>query len=129
MAKSKGFISFDYDNDAALKEFLIGQAKNEDSPFEIADFSIKEHLSGDWEKKAEAKINLVDFVCVICGEKTDTAKGVSAELTIARKNKIPYFLLAGYSDKNCKAPIAATAEDKMYLWTWDNLKKLIGGAR
>lgn len=129
MAKSRGFISFDYDNDAALKDFLIGQAKNEDSPFEIADYSIKEHLSGDWEKKAEAKINQVDFVCVICGEKTDTAKGVSAELTIARKNNISYFLLAGYKDKTCKLPIAAAKDDKLYSWTWDNLKALINGAR
>ena len=28
------FVSFDYDYDKTLKDFLIGQAKNPDSPFE-----------------------------------------------------------------------------------------------
>jgi hypothetical protein len=39
--KTPVFISFDYDHDVALKEFLVGQAKNEDSPFFIQDWSIK----------------------------------------------------------------------------------------
>ncbi|WP_291648972.1 hypothetical protein [Bosea sp. (in: a-proteobacteria)] len=51
MAKKRAFISFDYDNDETLKTFLIGQAKLPDSPFELADWSIKEHITGDWEKK------------------------------------------------------------------------------
>lgn len=40
--KARCFISFDYDNDSDLKNLLVGQAKYEDSPFEIADWSIKE---------------------------------------------------------------------------------------
>ena len=44
MAKTKVFISFDYDHDETLKEFLVGQAKLEDSPFELADWSIKEAI-------------------------------------------------------------------------------------
>ena len=32
MAKTKVFVSFDFDNDKALKEFIVGQAKNSDSP-------------------------------------------------------------------------------------------------
>lgn len=39
--KSRVFISFDYDHDVVLKEFLIGQAKLDDSPFWIADWAIK----------------------------------------------------------------------------------------
>ena len=42
MAKNKVFISFDFDNDRALKEFMVGQARNADSPFEISDHSLKE---------------------------------------------------------------------------------------
>jgi hypothetical protein len=42
MAKKKVFVSFDYDNDKPLKEFIIGQAKLADSPFEVIDFSLKE---------------------------------------------------------------------------------------
>jgi len=129
MAKKRAFISFDYDHDSFLKEALVGQATNEDSPFELADFSIKEALTGDWKKKATPRIKGVDVVVVICGENTDTASGVSAELELAQEEGIPYFLLKGYSDKTCVKPKAANSDDKIYKWTWDNLKSLFNGAR
>lgn len=51
MSKVRVFISFDYDHDSDLKTMLVGQAKNEDSPFEIDDWSVKEELSGIGKKK------------------------------------------------------------------------------
>jgi hypothetical protein len=129
MAKRRVFVSFDYDHDEILKIFLVGQAKNEDSPFELADWSIKEPITGDWKKKASTRIRGVDLVIVICGEYTDKAMGVNAELTIAQEEIVPYFLLKGYSDKPCKIPKTAKTTDKLYNWTWDNLKNLVGGAR
>lgn len=129
MSKKRVFVSYDFDNDSFLKEAIVGQAKNPDSPFDLADFSLKEPLSGNWKEKITPRIKGVDIVVVLCGEKTDTATGVSAELKIARENNVSYFLLKGYSDKNCKKPLAAKADDKMYNWTWQNLKNLIGGAR
>lgn len=129
MAKTRTFISFDYDHDSNLKTLLVGQSKNEDSPFEITDMSIKEAITEDWKKKARTRIKGCDVVVVICGEHTDTATGVSAELTIAQEEKVDYFLLKGYSDKTCVKPKAAKSSDKIYNWTWDNLKLLIGGSR
>lgn len=133
MTKKRAFISFDYDNDSDLKNLLVGQAKNEDSPFEIADWSVKEAISGDWKSEARDKIKKTSVVIVICGEKTDTATGVSAELKMAQEEKIPYFLLSGrkYDDKTKtnKKPKSAKSTDQMYNWTWDNLKLLINGNR
>lgn len=128
MAK-KVFISFDYDNDFTLKEFLVGQAKHEDSPFEISDASIKEHLTGNWKEKARTRIKSADMMAVICGEKTNTAAGVAAELELAQEEELPYFLLKGYKEKTCVKPTTAKSTDKMYNWTWDNLKNLIAGGR
>jgi hypothetical protein len=123
------FISFDYDHDEDLKNLLVGQARNPDSPFEIADYSVKEPLTGDWTKKVREKLKLVGIVVVICGEHTDTANGVSAELQIAQELEKNYFLLWGRSEKTCVKPKAAKASDKIYKWTWDNLKALVGGSR
>jgi hypothetical protein len=128
MAKVPVFISFDYDNDATLKEFVVGQAKHDDSPFEITDHSIK-MASPDWKDKARAAIRRANQVIVICGLSTDTATGVNAEIRIAREEATPYFLLAGYKDAANKKPTAALDSDKMYQWTWDNLKTLIAGGR
>ena len=129
MAKTRTFVSFDYDHDSDLKTLLIGQAKNLDSLFEITDMSIKEAISDDWKKKARTRIKGCGVVVVICGEHTDTAAGVSAELKIAQEESVNYFLLKGRSDKACVKPKAAKDTDKIYNWTWDNLKALIGGSR
>ncbi len=47
----RAFVSFDYDHDKGVKEMLAGQEKNPDTPFSIADFSIKEVISSDWKAK------------------------------------------------------------------------------
>ena len=125
----KVFISFDYDHDEILKIYLVGQAKNPDSPFVIKDYSIKEAIQNNWKEKARDRIKQCDVVVVICGEHTNTANGVSAELKIAQEENIPYFLLQGYNDKKCIKPQAASYSDKMYRWTWDNLKMLLNGYR
>jgi len=126
---TKVFVSFDYDHDLDLKTLLVGQAENPDSPFEIADYSVKEPFAGDWREKVRARLKLVGVVAVICGEHTDAATGVSAEVEICQELGKPYFLLWGRSDKACVKPKAAKAPDKVYKWTWDNLKALIGGSR
>jgi len=127
--KKRAFISFDYDNDADIKVMFIGQAKNEDSPFEITDLSIKEAITDSWKVKARDRMKRCDVVVVLCGTSTNTAAGVSAELKIAQEEKIPYFLLSGRNDKNCVAPKAALATDKIYTWTWENLRLLFNGNR
>jgi hypothetical protein len=129
MAKKRVFTSFDYDHDEDLRVMLVGQSKNEDSPFEMADWSVKEPMTEDWKTKVRARIKRCDLVAVICGEYTDTATGVSAELRIAQEEEIPYFLLHGRKGKTCKKPTSAKSTDKIYDWTWDNLKTLIGGGR
>ncbi len=129
MAKKRSFISFDYDHDLDLKNLLVGQARNEDTPFEIVDMSIKDAISKEWKEKARTRIKGCDVVLVICGEHTDSAAGVAAELSISQEEKVPYFLLSGRSGKTCVKPKTAKSDDKIYKWTWDNLKALIGGSR
>ena len=129
MTKQRVFTSFDFENDQDLRTLLVGQAKNPDSPFELADWSLKEPLTGDWKEKIRTRIKSVDQMIVICGEYTDKATGVSAELEIALEEEKPYFLLWGRSGKTCKKPKAAKSADKMYKWTWENLKNLIAGDR
>lgn len=129
MAKKRVFTSFDFDHDEDLRNLLVGQSKNPESPFELADWSVKEVMTGNWKEKIRTRIRSADIIVVVCGEYTDTATGVSAELSIAQEEKKPYFLLWGRSNKTCKKPKSAKDSDKIYNWTWDNLKALIGGSR
>ena len=129
MATRRAFISFDFDNDSDLRNLLVGQARNQDSPFTIENWSLKEPLTGDWKAKIRNRIKRTDITIVICGERTNTATGVSAELDITRDEGNDYFLLYGRKDKTCRKPSSALSSDKVYEWTWANLKNLIGGGR
>ena len=107
MDKKRVFISFDYDHDNDLRILLVGQAKNPDSPFEIADWSVKEELTGDWKEKVRRRIRAVNLMIVLCGEYTNTAYGVNAEIRIAQGEMKEYFLLIGRKNKVCRKPTAA----------------------
>jgi len=125
----RAFISFDYDYDADLKTMLVGQARHADTPFEIADWSVKEAEKRNWKEKVRRRIRAVDVVIVLCGNHTDTAGGVSEEIKMARLEGKPYFLLGGRKGGRNKKPSAARASDKVYRWTWENLRVLIHGGR
>ena len=127
--RKKVFISFDYDHDEELKNALVAQAYNPDSPFSINDMSIKEAIDYNWKYSARKRIRQCDVVVVICGKYTDSASGVTAELTIAREEGVPYFLLWGRADSQVVKPKGAYQSDKIYNWTWNNLKLLINGVR
>lgn len=129
MAKTRAFISFDYDHDDDLRTMLAGQAQHPDTPFDFADRSVKGHMTGDWKAKVKGRISNTDLTIVICGEWTHLAKGVAEELSITRELGQPYFLLAGRANKACTRPSSALPTDKVYDWTWPNLKILIAGGR
>ena len=129
MAGKRAFISFDFDHDEELRNALVGQARNPDSPFTIANWSVKEPFTGNWRAKVRDRIRMTDLTIVICGRYTHTAKGVAAELAITREENKPYFLLKGRPNYTCTKPGMALRSDKIYNWTWKNLRLLIGGAR
>ena len=120
MSKTKVFCSFDFDNDKKLKDALIGQSKLEDSPFEIADWSLKEAApEPSREEEAEKKIKKSDVVVILLGKKTHSASGVKKEAKMARDNDIRIFQLQPKDESN--EPV----EDggRVYNWTWKNLKE------
>ena len=124
MPETKVFVSFDFDNDKVLKDFIIGQAKLPDSPFEVSDYSLKEAApQREWETKAEAAIKRADHLVVMLGSRTRNAPGVKKEVAIAKRLNKTRFQIIGYStgSRDWAVPDAGVA----YTWSWDNLKKLL----
>jgi hypothetical protein len=124
MAKKRVFVSFDFDNDKVLKDFIIGQSRLADSPFEVVDTSLKEAAPmKTWEDKARLAIKRSDIVVVMVGPKTHSAPGVLKEVDMAREERIPIVQVIGYKDGNYTAVPNA---GRLYTWNWENLKKLLG---
>lgn len=65
----------------------------------------------------------------LCGMPTHTTTGVGIELGIIQDEGVNYFLLAGYSDGGNTIPTTSKPTDKLYEWTWENLKNLANGAQ
>jgi len=124
MAKKRVFVSFDFDNDRALKDFIIGQSRNPESPFEVVDTSLKEAAPlKTWEEKARAAIKRSAIVIVMVGSNTYRAPGVQKEVKMAREEGVPIVQVIGYRDGNY-TPVSDAG--RLYDWNWDNLKKLLG---
>jgi len=123
--KKKVFVSFDFDNDKTLKDFMIGQAKLSDSPFEVSDHSLKESQpEKDWLDKAHRAISRADVFIVMLGSKTRWASGVLKEVKIANELKKTKFQIIGHphGTQNWAVPDAGYT----YRWNWANLKRLLG---
>jgi len=124
MAKKRVFVSFDFDNDKTLKDFIIGQSRLPDSPFECSDFSLKEAApERDWLDKARAAISRSEVFIVMLGSKTRFASGVLKEVKLANELEKSRFQVIGYKDGS--ADWAVPGAGRVYLWNWENLKKLL----
>lgn len=124
MPKKKVFVSFDFDNDKTLKDFIIGQAKLDDAPFEVIDFSLKEAApEKGWLAKARTAIARSEVFIIMLGPKTKSAPGVLNEIRLANELKKPKFQLIGYRDGS--EVWAVPDGGKVYRWNWDNLKQLL----
>jgi hypothetical protein len=124
VGKKRVFVSFDFDEDRVLKDFIIQQAKNPDSPFNVIDHSLKEAApERSWKDKARSAIKRSDIVLVMVGPKTHRAPGVLAEVAMAREEGIPIVQVIGYKNGDY---VAVPNAGRLYRWNWENLKNLLG---
>jgi nucleoside 2-deoxyribosyltransferase len=123
-SKNRIFISFAIE-DEAFRNLLVGQAKNDNSPFEFVDLSVKEPWDEKWKTNCRTKIKGCDGMITLVSKNTAKATGALWEVGCAQEEKIP--ILGVYTDANNK-PVALPnvfAKVRVVEWTWANLKKFI----
>lgn len=121
--KKRVFVSFDFDNDRALKDLIIGQSRLADSPFEVIDHSLKEAApERNWEAKARTAIARSEIVLVMVGANTHRAPGVLKEVQMARALSKRLVQIIGYRDRKYTAVPDA---GRLYQWNWENMKELL----
>ena len=126
---TRAFISFDYDHDRDLKTLLVGQARNDKSPFVFADWSIKAETKS-WKADARARIRRSQLLLVICGLHTNMADGVTEEVRIAKEEKIPIYLLRGRTNGWVRRPKGTSwFWDELHPWKWEKLRAIVTETR
>lgn len=122
MANPRVFVSFDFDNDLALKNLFVGQSKNPDSPFEIEDWSLKEEEEEEeWKAEARRRIKRSKYFVVLVGAKTYRAPGVRKEIRIAKEEGITRYQIKSADNDYSWVEDAGTR----LTWTWENLKNYL----
>ena len=126
MSKKRVFISFAIE-DKTLRDFLVGQAKNEKSPFEFVDMSVKEPWDSAWKTKCRTKIKGCDGVLAIVTKNTKNADGQIWEMKCAKEESISSKGIFGSSktDERPKTVPVEFKDVKVMNWTWDNISRWI----
>lgn len=116
------FVSFAIE-DVRYRDFLVGQSKKEESPFEFVDMSVKEPWKSDWKEKCRSKIIGCDGVIGLISKNTPNASGELFELECAYDEDIPVMLMY-INDDRPRLP-SFLNNKRVNLWSWSNLKSFI----
>lgn len=122
-ANNRIFISFAIE-DANLRTLLVGQAKNESSPFAFVDMSVKEPWDSAWKTKCRTKIKGCDGIIGIITNNTPSASGQIWELDCALEENVPVFLMYGNDDRPSNLPVGIKGK-RIYQWAWDNIENFL----
>ena len=119
------FISFAAD-DSNYRDFLVGQAKNENSPFEFVDMSVKEPWSEDWKEKCRTKIKGCDGMIALVSKKINSASGAKFEMKCANEEDVRLRgVYTNYEDKDDITIPSELGGKLVVRWTWYNIKSFI----
>ena len=124
MAKKRVFTSFALE-DKNLRDMLVGQARNENSPFEFVDMSVKEPWDSQWKTNCRTKIKGCDGVLIIVTKNTKNASGQLWEINCAKEECVPRLGIWGHSDDNPSSLPSELNGVRIVNWTWSNIANWI----
>lgn len=114
------FISF-ASEDVALRNLLKGQARNESSPFEFIDMSVKEPWDTQWKTNCRTKIKKCDGMIAIITHSSERANGQIWEIKCAQEEDIP--VIGIYGNNNCSLITIPNVCNniKIIPWEWESI--------
>lgn len=117
------FVSFAIE-DKWAKEYLVGQARNEKTPFSFTDMSIKEPFDEKWKTRCRSVIKGCDGVIALLSTNTSRAEGARWEISCAIEERIP--IIGIHADSKNKGAIPAELRNsKVIEWGWDGISRFL----
>lgn len=113
------FISFAKE-DMNLRDLLRGQARNENSPFEYVDMSVKQPWDSQWKTHCRTRIKGCDGMIAIITSNTRNADGQLWEIKCAKDEGIPVIGIYGSSNHTGSIP-SDCGYVRVMDWTWSNI--------
>ncbi|MFC4558372.1 TIR domain-containing protein [Virgibacillus kekensis] len=124
MTKKRIFISFAME-DKTLRDFLVGQGRNDKSPFEFVDMSVKKPWDSAWKTNCRTRIKGCDGVIAIVTKNTKQADGQLWEIKCARQEGVPVRGIWGNADNKTSNLPDELKGVKVVYWNWENISSWI----
>lgn len=118
------FVSFAIE-DEKLRDFLVGQSKNDKCPFEFYDMSVKTPWDSEWKTKCRQKIKCCDGLIAIVTKNSKNASGQLWEVLCAKQEQIPCKGIYGYSDDKPYSLSNELQGISVSEWKWETIKNWI----
>jgi hypothetical protein len=122
--RRKVFISFAIE-DKRYRDFLVSQAKNERTPFDFIDMSVKKPWDeNEWKRECRKKIKKCDSMIILLSKNTWNSGGSRWEIKCAKEERIR--ILGMHIKKNDKGAIPPELyRRKVIEWNWEDLENFL----
>ena len=123
-SKHRIFISFAIE-DAWYRTAVVGQSRNEHSPFEFVDLSVKKPWDEAWRTQCRSRIKGCDGVIALVSQNTRNATGELWEVKAAKVEGIP---VRGMYITTSNRPTTLPAEFsgvRVMAWSWANINSFL----
>ncbi|MDA3884340.1 MAG: hypothetical protein PF638_01980 [Candidatus Delongbacteria bacterium] len=118
------FISFAIE-DVILRDFLVGQARNNNSPFEFVDMSVNEPWDSSWKTNCRRKIKGCDGMIIITTQNTPKADGQLWEIKCALEENVPALAIWGRKTGRRISLPSEFTNFFVHDWSWPNIADFI----
>ncbi|WP_300074212.1 hypothetical protein [uncultured Ruegeria sp.] len=118
------FIAFAKEDEWA-RDYLRGQARNEKSPFEFVDMSVKNPYDERWKTQCRTRIRGCDGAIALVSKNTRSADGQLWEIKCCKQESIPLLGIFSTSDDRPSSLPSALTGVRVVGWSWSNIKNFI----
>jgi nucleoside 2-deoxyribosyltransferase len=123
-SKHRVFIGFAIEDEWA-KEYLVGQAKNEKSPFGFTNMALNEPYDEKWKTQCRSRIKGCDGLIAFVSKNTAKADGAVWEVKCAKEEGVPVIAIYTTTDNRPSSLPSEYSGVRKVSWTWSNIKSFL----
>jgi hypothetical protein len=123
MDRKRIFTSFAIE-DERIRDLFIGQARNQNVPYELIDMSVKEPWNESWKTRCRTRIKSCDGFIALITKNLKRAEGALWEINCAKQERIPMLgvYMSGCNILDSPKELVGV---KKINWTWDGIADFV----
>lgn len=113
--------------DVWARDYLVGQGRNERTPFEFTDMSVKQPWDDEWKRRCRTRMSGCDGVIALVSANSAKAAGQLWEIRTAKELRIPIIGIYTSRDNRPRMLPMELNGVRVLDWTWPNITAFLRG--